>query len=137
MADIVVRHEGGDRFRVTVRGHMLLVDQPDGPRGEDLGPTPTELFVASLASCVGFYAERYLVRHDLPLDGLEVHCRYEMSEQRPARVDSIDIEVALPMELSASRREALQRVVEHCTVHNSLRMPPEVVTSITSRVRAA
>jgi uncharacterized OsmC-like protein len=137
MADIVVRHEGGDRFSVSVRGHLFLVDQPDGDRGRDLGPTPTELFVASLASCVGFYAERYLVRHDLPLAGLEVHCRYEMSDQRPARVGSIEIEVVLPAELGKARREALQRVVEHCTVHNSLRMPPEVATSITSRVVAA
>jgi uncharacterized OsmC-like protein len=137
MADIVVRHEGGDRFCVSVRGHMFLVDQPNGERGRDLGPTPTELFVASLASCVGFYAERYLVRHDLPLAGLEIRCRYEMSEQRPARVGSIEIDVLPPSELSAARREALQRVVEHCTVHNSLRMPPEVVTSIRSRVVAA
>lgn len=136
MAEIVVRHESGDRFRVAVRGHMLVVDQP-GPRGQDLGPTPTELFVASLASCVGFYAERYLVRHELPLDGLEIRCRYEMSEQRPARVASIEIDVVLPSELSPARRDALQRVVEHCTVHNSLRVPPEVVTSIAPRVRAA
>lgn len=35
-------------------------------------PSPTELFVASLAPCVAFHARRYLQRHDLPEDGLRV-----------------------------------------------------------------
>jgi putative redox protein len=38
--------------------------------GGDVGPTPTELFVAGLASCVAFYARRYLRRHDIDAEGL-------------------------------------------------------------------
>jgi uncharacterized OsmC-like protein len=50
------RYLGGDRFVLEVRGHQLYVDQPREAGGSDAGPTPTELFVASLAGCVGFYA---------------------------------------------------------------------------------
>ena len=57
-AEISVRYRLGDRLDVAVRGHQVTVDQPADARGKDSGPTPTELFVSGLASCVGFYAER-------------------------------------------------------------------------------
>ena len=69
---LTVAHRGGDRFRIRVRGQEIKVDQPVGDGGEDTTPTPTELFVTGLASCVAFYERRYLARHGLPADGLEV-----------------------------------------------------------------
>jgi len=134
---IAVRYEGHDRFEIGIRGHRVTVDQPRDAGGQDSGPTPTELFVASLAACVGFYAERFLRRHDLPAEDLEVRCDYEMSEDRPARVASVQIEVMTPTRLLPSRNEALRRVVEHCTVHNTIRLAPEMRVSVAARQRAA
>lgn len=54
MPNLSVAHQAGDRFELQVRGHRLLCDQPPGRGGTDQGPTPTELFVASLAACVAF-----------------------------------------------------------------------------------
>src|SRR6266540_5083244 len=62
---LTVTHLYGDAFEIEVRGHHLTVDQPVDAGGADLGPTPTELFAASLAACVGFYAVRFLRRHGL------------------------------------------------------------------------
>src|SRR5450759_5286628 len=67
-----VEHRGDDKFDINIRGHVVRVDQPVKDGGEDTAPTPTELFIASLASCVAFYARRYRARHDLPTDGLAV-----------------------------------------------------------------
>ena len=50
-----------------------------GDGGEDTGPTPTELFIASLAGCVAFYARRYLDRHDQPTEGLTVEAELAVS----------------------------------------------------------
>ena len=61
--EVRVRHLDGDRFAIDVRGHTLLVDQPAEAGGTDTAPTPTELFIAGLASCVAFYARRYAARH--------------------------------------------------------------------------
>lgn len=126
MNDIHIRPEGGDRYRIRIRGHEVLVDQPVDDGGEDTAPTPTELFVAGLASCVAFYAGRFLRRHDLPTEGLAVDCGFSFASDRPARVDTIEIVVRLPEGFPQERRKALASVVEHCTVHNSLRQPPEV-----------
>jgi hypothetical protein len=49
-----------------------------------------------------------------------------MSPDRPARVDTITLRLLVPRPLEPNRRRALLAVVDHCTVHNSLRTPPEV-----------
>lgn len=126
MATIEVRHDGGDRFTLAIRGHELTVDQPVSDGGTDEGPTPTELFVAGLASCVGFYAERFLRRHGIDGEGLGVAGSWTMAEDRPARVASIDLVVQLPDGFPQDQRDRLMAVVEHCTVHNSLVRPPDV-----------
>ena len=125
MMPVSVTHDGGDRFSIAIRGHVVHVDQPEPDGGSDTGPTPTELFVASLAACVAFYARRYLKRHDLPQEGLTVTAEAE-SGAKPSRVASVTITLTLPEGVPADKREALLAVASHCTVHNTLTHPPEV-----------
>jgi len=122
---ISAQHLDGDRFAVAVRQHRLTVDQPVADGGDDTAPTPTELFVAGLVSCVAFYARRYLDRHRLSTVGLRVTGDYRLTSH-PARVSDVRVEITLPDGLPADRRDALLAVASHCTVHNSLRTPPEV-----------
>jgi len=122
---VFVGHKAGDLFEVTVGGHRLYVDQPFEAGGSGLAPAPTEIFVAGLASCVAYYARRFLVRHGLPEDGLALSAEFELAE-RPARVGSIKIVLYLPDGVPAERRAGLLAVASHCTVHNSLKQPPEV-----------
>jgi putative redox protein len=124
--DIAVTHLSGDRFAVQVRDHRLVVDQRVADGGQDAGPTPTELFAASLAACVGFYAGRFLRRHGLEAGGLRVDCHATMSADRPARVAAITLRIGGLPQLPSKRRDALLAVVEHCTVHNSIRAAPTI-----------
>ncbi len=127
-----VRFLGGEAYEVAARGHRVRVDQPADLGGEDSAATPTELFVASLATCVAFYAGRYLTRHGYDRDGLGVSVTYELATDRPARVTAIRVTLAVPAALPERRRAALQAVASHCTVHNSLVTPPEVSVELTS-----
>ena len=120
-----VTHEGGDAFEIVVRGHRVRVDQPAEDGGADSAPTPTELLIASLASCVAFYARRYLARHDLPTTGLQVDADFTMAK-RPARVAGVTIRVTIPDGIPEQKREALLAVARHCTVHNTLMSSPDV-----------
>lgn len=124
-ATVSVSHLGGDRFEIAVRDHVVTVDQPEALGGEDTAPTPTELFVASLASCTAFYARRYLARHGLPVEGLRVETSYEMGT-RPSRVTRFDVRVLVPEGVPPERHAALLAMVDHCTVHSTLQHEPEV-----------
>jgi uncharacterized OsmC-like protein len=132
---IAISHVGGDRLRIKVRGHEVFTDQPVAEGGDDLAPTPTELFVSSLGACVAFYAERFLRRHGMSTQGLEVSCDYSWAEN-PHRVGEIDVSVSAPG-LSPARREAFVRVIGHCTVHNSLQVPPGVSLRVAERIGVA
>jgi uncharacterized OsmC-like protein len=127
-----VRYDGGERYEIAVRDHVVSVDQPPEIGGSDVAPTPTELFVASLAGCVAFYAGRFMTRHGLSREGLSVAVTYNMADDRPARVANIHLTVRVPEAMPSQQRPALQAVVEHCTVHNSLTTPPEVRIDLAS-----
>lgn len=126
----------GDRFELSVRGHSVVVDQPADNGGEDLGPTPTELFVAALAGCVGFYARRYLRRRDLPTDGLIVRTTYTMAST-PSRVGSVELALEVPSGVPAEHVERLLAVASHCTVHNTLTHEPEVRVRLAETVASS
>ena len=123
--ELTVRYLDGDRFAIDVRGHALTVDQPVEAGGTDTAPTPTELFIAGLASCVAFYARRYLARHRLSAAGLAVAVDYDVGG-RPNRVTRISVQITPPADLPPERHGAFLAVASHCTVHNSLTQPPEV-----------
>jgi putative redox protein len=127
-AKMTVHHLGADRFAIDIRGHRLVVDQPSEVDNE-AGPTPTELFVAALASCAAHFAHRVLIRDD-PDATVKVTCWFRTSTGAPNRVELVELEVALPPGLSAQRRASVERAMQHCTVHESLTQPPHVVISV-------
>jgi len=124
-----VSHATGDQYLIAARDHAILVDQPLADGGDDAACTPVELMVGALASCVAFYAGRYLVRHGLDRDRLRVRADYTMAADRPPRIASVVIGIDVPG-LPPDRRRALLAVASHCTVHNTLQQPPSVAISL-------
>lgn len=123
-AAVAVTYAGGDALRIAVRGHELLSDQPVEDGGADTAATPTEIFIAGLGACVAFYAERFLRRNALSTDGMKVECTYLWAES-PHRIGEIQLLVEAPA-LTEAKRAAFSRVIEHCTIHNTLLQPPAV-----------
>jgi putative redox protein len=107
---------------IRLRAHELHTDQPD----TDRALSPIELFVASLATCVAHYSGTFLRRHELSRAGHTVHADYAMATDRPARVARIRVTVQVTASLTPQEKAALQAVANHCTVHNTLRQPPEI-----------
>jgi uncharacterized OsmC-like protein len=124
-------------YRVQIGSHSLTIDQPASAGGDDRGPTPVELFVASLAACVAHYAGSYLARHGLSADGLAVDADFAMADDSPARVASVTLMVTPPAGLPENRRAGLLAVASHCTLHNTLRDAPSVDIGLSSEDRAA
>jgi putative redox protein len=128
MAKISITHLTEDQFHIAIRGHELTVDQPR--HGEESGPSPTELFVASMAACVGHYAARFLRENQLAYQGLRVECEWKMLAGEQARISRVRMEVAAPQSVPGDLRDGLQRAMERCTVHNALHQPPQVIISL-------
>lgn len=135
MESMTVTWLQGSRMAVETRRHRLLVDQPEDEGGEDQGMTPVELLLASLGSCIGHFAARFCQRHHLPADGLRVMMAWEY-EEKPHRVGSMTARVHLPPaaaeKLDPAMRARMQKVLEGCTVHNSIAITPKIDVTITT-----
>lgn len=121
--ELTVTHDSGPRFRISVRNHEFVVDQPRGVGGEDKAPTPTELFVASIASCAAFYGNAYLARRGLP-DTVDVIARWRLAP-KPDRVERVVLQVDAPG-VPADKVEVFRRVIRGCLVHNSIEQGVDV-----------
>lgn len=129
MAKITVTHLGADAFEIHTRSHSFYTDQPSPGRVE-IGPTPTELFVAALAACAGFYAEHFLRRHGLAHHGLRVDCAWALRVGEPSRVTRVSLTVTPPGSLPQEWHADLISAVKECTVHNSLLRPPDIAIEL-------
>ena len=129
--EIIVDLVEHDAYDMDVKGHIVRVDQPERVGGSDSGPTPTDLFVASLAGCVAYYGGRYLREHGLDPD-LRVRTSYRMA-LNPNRVSRITIAIEAPS-IGAEHEAAFTEVVSHCTVHNSLHQAPDVEIALAAEV---
>ncbi|OLP17620.1 hypothetical protein BST81_14950 [Leptolyngbya sp. 'hensonii'] len=126
-----LNYHGHAQFQAIARNHTIWGDQPCDNQGDDIGMTPPEWFLASLGSCIGFYAVHYCQTRDLDATGLTV----DVSAQKvadPARLDHIQVRVNLPLALDDRHRTGLERAVKTCLIHNTLTHPPTMTTQITS-----
>jgi putative redox protein len=117
------------KFETAVGRHRIITDQPVSQGGEDAGPTPPELLLASLGACAGHYAVEYLRTRSLPTAGLEILVNAEKGAQ-PARLASFRIDVNLP-EIDERHRQGLLRAVRACLIHNTLTTNPAVEFVVT------
>jgi putative redox protein len=133
MSAIHVTPLEGKSYRVSTGRHSLTVDQPASAGGDDQGPSPVELFVASLAACVAYYAGSYLARHGLSSEGLDVAADFAMADDRPARVASVSMAITPPSGLPEDHKARLLAVASKCTLENTLRQGVSLELSLSDR----
>lgn len=109
-------------FRVTagVRNHKFTLDLPAEQGGMDAGPTPVELFVAALGTCMAMHIVKYCKGAKLPHEGLGIDLDFQIVKN-PLRVGSIMADITLPPDFPADRIEAVKRAAQQCTVKNTLK----------------
>jgi putative redox protein len=111
----VARRREGYTHDVEVDGHELVVDEPESAGGAGLGPSPTRLLGASLASCTAITIEMYADRKGWDVGKLEVCVDWEYAKASlPA---SYEVTLKLPGDLTDEQRERLVVIAGKCPVH--------------------
>lgn len=73
--DIVLRQ--GTRATINIRKHEWHADEPLEAGGTDTAPTPGELMLGALGSCMAITCKLYAERKGWDLQGVEVKLDYE------------------------------------------------------------
>ena len=124
-----VAYHGGRRYDITSGKHRIVTDQPTADGGQDAGMSQVELFVGSLAGCVGYFIGRSCEKHGIPRDGLTVQAEWTTAEG-PHRVGRILLSIHLPHRITAEQKQDLLKVARSCTVHQSIAVRPNVAIKL-------
>jgi len=119
--------DGGYHIRIPVRDFELAVDEPLQYGGQDQGPMPTEMFLASLAGCFAAAVYHAARKREVTLPDLSVTVDGEYEGLRFARL-RLSVHSTLP-------RAELEPLVElarsYCYVSNTLLTTPHLDVVIT------
>jgi uncharacterized OsmC-like protein len=132
---LTIERLGRVSFTVQTRSHLVLCDQPKENGGADKAMTPTELFLASLGTCVGYYVVQFCDTRNLDATDMRIQIDGEILPN-PGRIGKIAICIRLPFELEEDKIKALIRAATHCTIHNTLMHPPEVRVEVAQEALA-
>lgn len=133
--EVRISHRGGVEFAAEARGKTVWSSATRGVGGADDALMPTELMMASLGTCAGYYAAQYIRKNNLSAAGLAIRVRAD-TLKNPGRLDNFVVEVDAPA-VSAEHLDALRAEVLHCTVHNTLTHPPAIQLDLRLAVQAA
>lgn len=125
---VSARWTGGLRAEVDAGGFEVVSDEPESVGGAGSGPQPTELLLASIASCFTIALAWTAAKREVELAGLTVDVTgtYDGPRFRAFRVDvSADSPTGADMEKLV---EAAKRV---CYVTRTLAEPPEMTFGVT------
>ena len=115
MEAIKVTFPGGKRVDAEYKGFQIKTDQPVYAGGEGTAPAPFDLFLGSIATCVGFYVLAFCQNRGIQLDPASVTMRMFKSEGKKM-IDKISVDIQLPPEFPEKYTKAVVKAVDNCAV---------------------
>ena len=129
--EIQVDFPGGVRVAAHFGNFTVNTDQPVKSGGEGSAPSPFEIFLASLATCAGYYVLGFCKARGISTEGIKL---VQTSEADPTTkmISKIAIDIQLPAGFPQEYTSAVIRAAQSCTVKKHLEHPPafEVRASI-------
>ena len=80
------KNKNGFTVQMTVRGHVIIADEPNDLGGTDKGATPSELLLSSLAGCKLITMRMYAERKGWDLGEVSISLRY-LEKGEPTMVE--------------------------------------------------
>lgn len=127
--EVIMSFPGGRKVVAQVGGHQVLTDQPVEHGGENAGPSPYSLFIASIGACAGFYALTFFQKRELNHAGLQVIARPRSNE---GTLSEVELEVQVPADFPEKYRGALLRSIEQCSVKRAIQAQPDIRVELTA-----
>ena len=124
-----ITYNGKKEFTVTIRNHTFTVDQPEDNGGDNIGPTPPEIFAASLGTCIGVYVTSYCNAKGINCKGISFDVDWMFSEEHE-KINNISVNINMPDESYKIREKAILKAAEHCLIHNTLNSNPQIVVAV-------
>ncbi len=122
ISNTVITLPGGRRVDAQIGRHLVHTDQPVDNGGEDVAPSPFELFLASIGTCAGIFVQGFCAKRGIAYQEIRILERPEFDAQ--GELVGVDLQVQLPPGFPQKYRDALVKVVEQCSVKRAIVRQP-------------
>lgn len=115
MKEMKLTFPGGKRVDAEYKGFRIQTDQPVYAGGEGSAPAPFDLFLGSIATCVGYYVLAFCQSRGYRTDQISVWMRMHKSEEKKM-IEKISFDIHLPPEFPQKYTKAIIKSADHCAV---------------------
>lgn len=111
---MITAHIGTQKYKTNINlgNHTLTADEPISLGGEDLGPDPFSLFLASLGACISITMRMYADRKEWDLQGVTV----ELTLERGAEESVVRHKIITEGNLDEKQLKRLEVIAGKCPV---------------------
>ena len=132
MMRIEVNFPGNKKVDAKFRKFIVQTDQSVSGGGEETAPSPFELFLASLATCAGIYANEFCAKRGINPEKLKIFQEAKWDREK-GLLSNVTLKVKVPGDFPEKYNDALIRAVGLCTVKRVIQDPPEFKIIVTSQ----
>jgi uncharacterized OsmC-like protein len=93
--------------------------------------SPFHMLASALAYCTFSVMASWATHTKQPIDDLAINVRWRFSDDQPKRVSEFRMTYEWPS-LPGKKANAARRVAEMCTIHATLKHPPEIAIEVSS-----
>ena len=121
--EIKVTFPGGTKVDALYKGFVIKTDQPVYQGGGGSAPAPFDLFLASIATCSGWYVLSFCQTRNISLEGASL---IQETQRNPEtkRIEKIIITVQLPEDFPEKYKNAVIKSINQCAVKAHIENPP-------------
>lgn len=118
--------------------HEFSADEPSSAGGNNVGPNPYELLLASLGACTSMTLRMYANRKQWVLESIQVRLQHsrihaedcQSCDSIEGRIDRIEKEITVTGELDATQVARLGEIADRCPVHRTLMNAKQIQSQI-------
>lgn len=125
--EIAVSLREGKKVSAKIKEFDVETDQSKRAGGEGSAPAPFDLFLASIATCAGFYVLDFCRTRKISTDDVGLVMRTRRDDEIKM-IDKISLEVQLPADFPEKYKPAIVRAVNLCSVKKHIVQAPEFET---------
>jgi putative redox protein len=109
--------------RLSMRGHLIVADEPVANGGKDTGPTPTELVLSGLAACTASTLRMYADKKGWDVERIDLEISIHIEKTETGQISHLESIINITGNITTEEKTRMIEIAQKCPVHKLLSNP--------------